>query len=168
MRRLFPGTKYLADNRKIVQMGIGALGVKNMVKGGALLTICITVPLTILECFLKDQYTMSALIGNVASVLTKIGIGSIMATVAGLGVGAFTTFAAAPIVASIVIGVFAGLLLEWLDAKCQLTKKLVAALEKLSDQMAEVQDKTKYSQYQGQESQFIGQAKLREMQFFGR
>jgi hypothetical protein len=111
---------------------------------------------------------MSSLIGNVASVLAKVGIGSIMAAIAGLGVGAFTTFAAAPIFATIVIGVFAGLGLEWMDSKYQLTDKLVSALEKLGDRVAEIQAQNKYFQYRGQESQLIGQARLREFQTFGR
>jgi hypothetical protein len=161
-RTLFPGTRYLADNRKIVQMAVGALGIKHMVKGGALLTICITVPLTILECFLNDQYTMSALIGNVASDLAKVGIGSIMAAIAGLWAGAFTTIVAAPILTTIVVGLGVGLGLEWLDTKYKLTDKLVASLEKLGDQITEVQALSKTGQYRGQESQFIGQAKLHE------
>ncbi len=168
MRKLFPGTKYLAENRKIIHMAIGGLGIKHMVKSGAMLTIFITVPLTILECFLKDRFTMSALIGNVASDLAKIGIGSIVAAIAGLGVGAATSIAWVPIGAVIVVGLGVGLGLEWLDKKYELTDKLVAALEKLGDQMAEVQALSKLGQYQGQEAQFIGQAKLGAMQPFGR
>ncbi|MBI5896734.1 MAG: hypothetical protein HZB24_12280 [Desulfobacterales bacterium] len=168
LRKLFPGTKYLADNRKVIQMAIGGLGIKHFVKSGAMLTIWITVPLTILECFLKDQYTMSALIGNVASDLAKIGIGSVMAAIAGLGVGMLTSIAWVPIGVTILVGLGVGLGLEWLDKKYDLTGKLVAALEKLGDQMAEVQALSKLGQYQGQEAQFIGQAKLSAMQPFGR
>jgi hypothetical protein len=65
LRNYLPGTVYSASNRKIIQMAIGSMGVTNMVKSGARLTICLTVPLTILECFLKDQSTMSSLIGHV-------------------------------------------------------------------------------------------------------
>jgi hypothetical protein len=83
-------------------------------------------------------------------------------------VGAFTTFAAAPIFATIVIGVFAGSRLEWIDAKYQLTEKLVSSLEKLGDRMAEVEALSKLGQYRGQEAQFIGQARLREFQPFSR
>jgi hypothetical protein len=168
LRNLFPGTRYLADNRKIIQMAVGGLGIKHMVKSGALLTIFLTVPLTILECFLEDQNTMSALIGNVASDLAKIGIGSIMAAIAGLGVGGATTFVALPIIVTIGVGLLVGSGLEWLDTKYKLTDKLVAALEKLGDQMAEVQAQSKLGQYRGQESQFIGQARMSEMQHFGK
>lgn len=168
LRRLFPGTKYLAENRKVIQMAIGGLGIKHMVKSGALLTIFITVPLTILDCFLKDQFTMSALIGNVASDLIKIGIGSILAAIAGLWVGGATTFVALPIAVAIGVGLGVGLAMEALDNKYQLTNKLVTALENLGDQITEIQAQNNYFQYRGQETQFIGQARLREMQLFGR
>ncbi len=48
LRTRFPGTIYSANNRRIITMAIGSLGIKNMVKTGGILTICITVPLTIL------------------------------------------------------------------------------------------------------------------------
>jgi hypothetical protein len=38
-RNYLPGTIYTANNRKIIQMAIGELGLKNMVKNGARLTI---------------------------------------------------------------------------------------------------------------------------------
>ncbi|MBT8338795.1 MAG: hypothetical protein KJP07_02165 [Desulfatitalea sp.] len=159
LRTLFPGTIYLAKNRKIITMAIGALGIKHMVRSGAILTICITVPLTILECFLEDRATMTDLIGNVYSDLAKVGIQSIIAAIAGLAIGAYTSIAWIPIGLSIGIGVIFGLALEGLDTKYQLTDRLVDVLE-------ELQVQTKSFQYRGQESQFIGQAKLREMHFF--
>lgn len=64
-RNYLPGTIYTAKNRKIIQMAIGELGLKNMVKNGARLTIYLTVPLTILECILRDQATLSQIIGHV-------------------------------------------------------------------------------------------------------
>jgi hypothetical protein len=57
LRNYLPGTTYTAKNRKIIQMAIGELGIKNMVKNGGRLTIFLTVPLTILECFLRDKVT---------------------------------------------------------------------------------------------------------------
>jgi hypothetical protein len=140
LRKLFPGTKYLANNRKIIEMAIGALGIKSFVKGGAWLTFCITVPLTILECFLKDEFTMSALIGNVASDLTKIGIASIMAAIAGLIAGTFVSIAIVPIGIAIGVGLIVGWGLEGLDKKYKLTGKLVSALEKMAEQMAEIEN----------------------------
>jgi hypothetical protein len=78
LRTLFPGTIYSANNRKIIKMAIGALGLKNMIKNGGILTFCITVPLTVLEAFLKDHSSCYDLVGNIAADLIKIGIPALM------------------------------------------------------------------------------------------
>lgn len=141
-RNYLPGTIYTANNRKIIQMAIGAMGLKNMVKNGARLTICLTVSLTVLECILKDHTTMSQIIGHVASDLIKVGVGALISAIAGLIVGAFTTIAAAPIFAVIAIGVLAGIGLEAIDTHFGLTDKLVAVLEKYRDEMEQAVGRT--------------------------
>jgi hypothetical protein len=136
LRTLFPGTIYSAKNRKIITMAIGALGIKNMVKSGGVLTICITVPLTILEAFLQDQSSIYELAGNLASDLMKIGIASVMGGITGIVIGGFTTLAIVPIGLAIIISVGTGFELNRLDDKYQLTAKLSAALEDMSEQIA--------------------------------
>jgi uncharacterized membrane protein len=129
-----------------------------MVKSGARLTIFLTVPLTILECILKDQTTMTQIIGHVYSDLIKVGISSLIAAIAGIAVGSVVTFAAAPIIVAIAVGVVAGLALEAIDKHYGLTDKLVAAME-------EVQRLSKYNQYRGQEEQLKGNHLLSTMRF---
>lgn len=106
-----------------------------MVKNGARLTICLTVPLTILECILKDHTTMSQVIGHVASDLIKVGISSLISAIVGLAVGSVITVAAIPIIVTIGVGILTGWALEAFDTQYGLTDKLVAALEKYRDQM---------------------------------
>jgi hypothetical protein len=116
-------------------MAIGALGIKNMVKTGGVLTIYITVPLTVLEAFLSDHSSIYELAGNLASDLIKIGVSSLMGWIAGAAVGGAFTFAAFPIIAVIAIGVFTGAGLNYLDNKYELTKKMSALLEGMSKQI---------------------------------
>jgi hypothetical protein len=118
-------------------MAIGALGIKNMVKSGGVLTICITVPLTILEAFLKDNSSIYELAGNLASDLFKIGVSSVMGAIFGLAIGGVVTVAAWPIAITIGVSVFAGIGLNALDRHYKLTDKLIVVLENLSDQIAE-------------------------------
>jgi hypothetical protein len=125
-------------------MAIGSLGITNMVKRGARLTIYLTVPLTILECILRDQATMASLIGHVASDLIKVGISSLISAMAGLVVGSLVTVAAAPIFAVIAAGVFTGIVLETIDQQYGLTDKLVAVLEKYSDKMEQAAGRMLY------------------------
>lgn len=135
VRKIFPGTLYSARNRKIITMAIGALGIKNMVKSGGILTICITVPLTIHEAFLTDHSSIYALAGNIASDLFKIGISSVMGGIAGLAIGGFTSLAVVPIGLAIIISVGTGFVLNRLDDKYQLTEKLSGLLEDMSCQI---------------------------------
>jgi hypothetical protein len=135
-RNHLPGTVYSASNRKIIQMAIGSLGITNMVKRGARLTIYLTVPLTILECILRDQATMSSLIGHLATDLAKIGISAIMSQIFGLLAGAMVSSAAAPIFVAIAVCVFSAWALEEIDSRYGLTDKLVATIEEFSQALA--------------------------------
>lgn len=135
LRTIFPGTIYSVNNRKIIKMAIGSLGLKNLVKSGGVLTIYITVPLTVLECYLKDQSSFYLLAGNLASDLIKIGIGSLMGAIAGLTIRRFTSLVSVPIGLAVFICVGAGEALNYLDAKYQLTEKLSELLEDMSYQI---------------------------------
>jgi hypothetical protein len=135
LRTMFPGTIYLANNRKIITMAIGALGIKNMVKFGAKLTICLTVPLTVLEAFLSDHATRYDLAGDLAYELGKIGISALMGYIAGILVGTWTTVVLWPIVIAIGVGIGAGYFIDKVDAKYQLAEKLSAILEDMSKQI---------------------------------
>jgi hypothetical protein len=152
-RTNFPGTIYSADNRKIITMAIGALGIKNMVKTGGILTICITVPLTILEAFLQDHATCYDLLGHLASDLIKIGVASVMGAVVGVAFGGVITVAALPIAITIVVCVGVSIGLNVLDKQYHLTEKLTDALENLSKQITE---NTKNEIYEVQRSVYRG------------
>ncbi len=128
-RSIFRGTLYARNNMKIVQMAIGALGIKHMVKSGARLTIYLTVPLSVLECFLKDQTTMAQLIGNVSMDLAKVGIASVIGGAVGLGVSAVVASAAVPIFFTILVCVAAGYIVEEIDQQYGLTQRLVKLIE---------------------------------------
>jgi hypothetical protein len=136
LRTMFPGTLYSANNRKIITMAIGALGIKNMVKSGGILTICLTVPLTVLEAFLKDHSSVYELAGNLTSDLIQIGVSSLMGYIFGLTIGVFTTAVFWPIATAIVVGIFTGAGLAILDSKFQFTEKLSALMEDMSEQLA--------------------------------
>jgi hypothetical protein len=150
-RTMFPGTIYSANNSKIITMAIGSLGIKKMVKSGGILTICLTVPLTVLELYLKDQLTLSAIAGTLTADIMKIGVGSLIGAVAGLAVGGLTTVACAPIIAAIFAGGYAGYKLDQLDERYGLTEKLIAALEEMGDEMDKIAGQAGSALYSGTE-----------------
>ena len=109
LRKFFTGTIYSVKNPKIIQMAIGSLGIKNMIKSGGRLTIYLTVPLTILEYFLRDQSTLYDLAGHLASDLIKVGISTIITAIFGLSLGGAKVFACLPIATVIIVGVGVGI-----------------------------------------------------------
>jgi uncharacterized membrane protein (Fun14 family) len=133
LRTRFPGTIYSAKNRKIINMAIGALGIKNMVKNGGFITFYVTVPLTILEAFLKDHKSCYELAGNIASDLIKIGIGALMGFIVGVAIGEVVAYAAVPIGLAILAMVITGYSLDYLDDQYLLTNKLIAVLENMGE-----------------------------------
>jgi hypothetical protein len=136
-RSLFTGTIYSTRNAKIVQMAIGSLGIRKMVMKGARITIYATVPLTIIECIINDQFTLANIVGRVTADLVKVGIGSMVGGLAGLALSSVVTFAAFPILVTVAVGVFTGYLAQSIDDHYGLTDKLVAALEQSLQSIAE-------------------------------
>jgi hypothetical protein len=130
-------------------MAIGALGIKNMVKSGGVLTIYITVPLTILESFLKDHSSIYSLAGNLASDLIKIGVPSAMGYIAGIIFGGFTAYAIVPIGVAIAITVYTGYKIDQIDKEYELTEKLSKLLEDMSNQISKSAKNTIYDAERG-------------------
>ncbi len=149
LRTRFPGTIYSAKNRKIINMAIGALGIKNMVKNGGFITFCVTVPLTVLEAFLKDHNSCYELVGNIASDLIKIGIGAVMGFIVGLAIGEVVVYAAVPIGFAILAMVTTGYSLNYLDDQYLLTNKLIAVLENMGEKAESMTYETQSTIYQG-------------------
>lgn len=133
MRQIFTGTLYSARNAKIINMAIGAMGITKMAAKGGVITIGLTVPLSIFECYLTDRSAWYELTGSVGADLLKVGTASLMGAIGGiLAVGEATFYACAPIGLAILISVFFGLTLEYIDKKYQLTEKLIELLKNLS------------------------------------
>ncbi len=144
-RALLRGTVYSANNAKVVQMAIGALGIKNMVRIGAKITIVATVPLTIVQCIIEDKFTLANLIGRTTADLIKVGIGALAGGLAGLMVGAVTTTAVVPIAFAIAVSVGIGWILQRVDDHYGLTDSLVAALEKGQEAIAQKKEEVEKS-----------------------
>ncbi len=129
LRNIIRGTFYLSRNAKIINLAIGAMGVTKMAAKGGVITICITVPLSILECYFRDRTAWYQLAGQIGTDLIKIGIASLLGAISGIALTGGSAFLACPpIGAAIGISVFVGLVLEYLDARYKLTEKLIEFL----------------------------------------
>ncbi|MGD8843996.1 MAG: hypothetical protein PVI54_00715 [Desulfobacteraceae bacterium] len=132
MRQIFTGTLYSSRNAKIINMAIGAMGITKMATKGGIITIGLTVPLSVYECYLTDRSAWYELTGSVGADLIKVGIASLMGAIGGiLAAGGSTFYACPPIGLAIFISVFIGLTTEYIDKRYQLTEKLIELLKKL-------------------------------------
>lgn len=123
------GVEYPTNHRKIIQLGIGRIGVKNHIAGGARLTIYLTVPLSVLDATLSDHGLMASLIGHLAVDLIKIGIATLMGYIFAVAFGGVVTHVAGPLIIAIFVGNLMVFGLDRVDSNYQLTNKLAAAIE---------------------------------------
>jgi hypothetical protein len=132
MRQIFTSTLYSARNAKIINMAIGAMGITKMATKGGIITIGLTVPLSVYECYLTDRSAWYELTGSVGADLLKVGIASLMGAILGIAfTGGSTFFVCPPIGAAIGISLVIGFILEYLDSKHKLTEKLIALLKEI-------------------------------------
>lgn len=131
LRTVLRGTRYLANNPKVVALAIGRTGIGNSILSGAKLTFLLTAPISVIQALMADEPTLSSVVGSVAADLIKIGIASAIAGLVATGLAAFTCVAVGPLIAAIVIGVGASIYLESLDSEHQLTQRLIKFIDDL-------------------------------------
>ncbi|MCE9685250.1 hypothetical protein LZP73_03345 [Shewanella sp. AS16] len=106
LRKHLTGTRYLANNPKVVSFGIGKLGVAKAIKGGFIATVIISATFHAFEQMLNDQTTWHDFVGGltvdvgIAAVSSGIAWGAV-ATYAG---GAAAMVAVGPMLAVVVVG----------------------------------------------------------------
>jgi hypothetical protein len=132
LRRIFTGTLYSTRNAKIINMAIGAVGITKMATKGGLITIGLTVPLSIYECYLTDRCAWYELTGTIGADLLKVGTASLMGAILGITFsGGAAFYVCPPIGAAIGISLVTGYILEHIDYKYKLTEKLIVFLKEL-------------------------------------
>jgi Kef-type K+ transport system membrane component KefB len=111
------------------------MGITKMATKGGIITICLTVPLSVFECYLTDRSTWYELAGSVGADLLMAGTASLMGAIAGIAMsGGNAYIACVPIGAAIFISVLVGFILGYLDKRYQLTEKLIALLKNINDE----------------------------------
>ncbi|WP_157958653.1 hypothetical protein [Salinicola sp. CPA57] len=128
-RTLLTGTRYRADNPKIIEAGIGRDGTaaaKPTIWGGMKVALFIGVALEVFLWLVEDDHSFSDLIGGI---ITEVGKGAVAAGLAtffyGFAAGT-ATFAFAPIATFVFVGAAVGWGLNILDNEFQLKDKVRA------------------------------------------
>lgn len=135
-RAVLKGTRYLTTNPKVAHIIISP---RSLARGAARMTgiaVVAYAALRVVEALLRDgDVRLTALLGTVASDVTKFALAATAGFLAGAVVGSFTTVAAGPLVAAVFIGVLTSFVVDRIDRSFGLTDKLVRTLEKVVDKV---------------------------------
>ena len=106
LRRQLTGTRYLANNPKVVSMGLGKLGLQNSIKGGFVFSIFFSLGFHALEQALNEEATWKDFVAGVTvdTVSAITGAGIAWSVVAGVTGGA-ATVAIGPLLLVVAVGV---------------------------------------------------------------
>ncbi|MBQ1782588.1 MAG: hypothetical protein II007_02945 [Gammaproteobacteria bacterium] len=132
LRTVLTGTKYGIKSPKVISMGLGRAGAVNSAKVGCIITVALLSAYRVADYFLTDQATLTQLIGTLATDVVKVGI----ATGAAILIASSTvvaTFAVGPIVAVVLVGVGASMLLEYADNRLGITNRVIAGIDEMAD-----------------------------------
>jgi hypothetical protein len=134
LRKILTGTRYLATNPIVVQMGFGLKGIQGVAKGGFILGLVVSTAIETLDWLFNDEKTMVDLVGGIGVEAVKVGIASLAGYAAG-ALATLTGFAAFPLIglAVMTFGVAVGL--NALDNKYNVKQTVVRTLKSLPDNL---------------------------------
>lgn len=132
LRTILTGTRYGVENAKVVSMGLGYKGAMESIHGGGVLTAVLVSAVDVTTEVLSDHPSMTRLIGTLAVDVAKVAIGAgasfvAVSTIYGAAaVGA--SFALGPLAVAVIVGVAAGVILDYLDDRYKLKERLTTML----------------------------------------
>ncbi|CAQ82874.1 MULTISPECIES: hypothetical protein [Photorhabdus] len=107
VRRYLNTTRYLIDNKKIIEVGVGSVAMEGSIVSGAKFCIVFSAAYRAVELLLKDEYGLTDFFVNVSMDIAKLIVST---TIARLAVGAIVTspiFAIGASATLVAIGIFA-------------------------------------------------------------
>ena len=140
LRQTMTGTRYLAQNTKVLSMAIGRSGVIKSGVGGGVLSLFLVGAADIAEFLLRDDETLGELGVKLFSDLTKTMIATAIATAAAALVATASVPIIVPLAASIAVGVIASKGLDYLDQRLGLTKKLQVWVDQKTSEIDRILD----------------------------
>ncbi|WP_121572662.1 hypothetical protein [Brenneria alni] len=132
VRKYLDATKYLVDNQKILDMGIGTKGIESGIAAGARFCIVFSGAYRAIELLLKDEYALTDFFVNLtmdaAKLAVSIGVAWMAKTIA---TTAMVTGTSVIVIAGgiFVIGVLVSAILYWLDNKYKVSEAIIKNLK---------------------------------------
>jgi hypothetical protein len=134
LRKILTGTRYLATNPAIVQVGFGLKGIQGMAKGAFVLGLVVSSGIETLDWLAKDEKTMVDLVGGIGVEAVKVGIASVVgyAFAAALTV---TGVAALPLIGLAGMSCYVAWKLNELDNTYNIKQTVIRTLKSLPDNL---------------------------------
>ncbi|HGN0620787.1 TPA: hypothetical protein ACKRLB_001592 [Proteus mirabilis] len=142
VRFFLNGTRYLANNPRILFMGVGTQGINDISVGAARFAIVFSAAYRVVELIFKNEYTLVDFFVNVTMDMAKLAISAHItaAITGGLVTAALTTGTSVILVALgvFLLGVAIGGILYWLDNKFQISESIIKDLKKHREKKSEI------------------------------
>ncbi|CNB50559.1 hypothetical protein [Yersinia similis] len=128
IRKYLDATRYLIDNPKILDIGIGTQGIENGIVRGARFCIVFSAAYRSVELLLKDEYGLADFFVNLTLDAAKLGVSigvawGAKALATGFMVAGGSVLAIA--IGIFTIGVLASLILYWLDNEYKISETII-------------------------------------------
>lgn len=150
LRKQLNGTRYFANNPKIVSMAVGKLGVASKIKGGFILSVVFSVGFHSVDQLMNDKATWHDFVGGVAVDAVAAGVGAWAAwAVVSTFVGGTAMVAIGPIVAVVFVGAAVTYALGEIESRLQFGNKLAGFLREAERRVLEEVDAAKREVKQG-------------------
>lgn len=127
------GTRYLATNPKMLQLGLGIKSLQGIAKGGFILGVVVSTGIELMDFMFNNEKTMYDLVGGIGVEAVKGGLGALLAYTVAAGFGLVTTIAVTPLVVMAIAAVGFGVLINAADKEYDIKGKTIAALKTLPD-----------------------------------
>lgn len=131
------GTRYLATNPKMLQLGLGIKSLQGIAKGGFILGVVVSTGIELMDFMFNNEKTMYDLVGGIGVEAVKGGLGALLAYTVAAGFGLVTTVAVTPLVVMAIAAVGFGVLINAADKEYDIKGKTIAALKTLPDSTAQ-------------------------------
>ncbi|WDE09744.1 hypothetical protein [Thalassomonas haliotis] len=145
LRSHLTGTRYLANNPKIIQLGVGKLGAMNAVKSGFILSIIVSAAFHSLDQLIDDQKTWHHFFaGFTLDITIAFGSTAIAAGIVSWTIGTAAMVTIGPLVAVVAIGAFITYGTNTLINTNQITDEVAAFLKQAEDNFKDKIHDTRY------------------------
>ena len=128
VRTILKGTRYLANNTQVVNVGVGKEALKQGAKSGFYISVFFSVTLNSINWLFEEDYRWTNWLATTSTDIVKAVLGALAGVLAGIAL-ASGTVAVVAIGSGIIIGVIVSIGLNSIDKRFEITKSLIKYLE---------------------------------------